>query len=155
MAINNVKTPGTSVLQEQVSRFRPGDKIKIDIDRNGSKKSFDVVLKNSDGNTSIIKKEDGLATVGAAFIELSADKMKSLGINYGVEVGEVDRNGAFAKKGITKGFIIQEINNQAIATVTDVEKVITYASTSKDKVLFIKGITATGKRKYELVELSE
>lgn len=155
VAINNVKTPGTSVLQEQVSRFRPGDKIKIDIDRNGSKKSFDVVLKNSDGNTSIIKKEDGLATVGAAFIELSADKMKSLGINYGVEVGEVDRNGAFAKKGITKGFVIQEINNQAVATVSDVEKVITYASTSKDKVLFIKGITATGKRKYELVELSE
>lgn len=155
VAINNVKTPGTSMLQEQVSRFRPGDKIKIEVDRNGSKKSFDVVLKNSDGNTSIIKKEDGLATVGAAFIELSPEKMKNLGINYGVEVGEVDRSGAFYKKGITKGFIIQEINNQAVTTVAEVEKAISIAGTSKDKVLFIKGITATGKRKYELVELSE
>lgn len=154
-AINNVKTPTTSVLQEQVSRFRPGDKIKMEVDRFGSKKTFDVVLKNSDGNTSIVKKEDGLATVGAAFKELTAEQKKSLGINNGVEVGEVDKSGAFYKKGITKGFIIQEINNQPVGSVGAVEQIITAAGTSKDKVLFIKGISSTGKREYKLVELSE
>lgn len=154
-AVNGVKTPSTSVLQEQVSRFRPGDKIKMEIDRQGSTMAFDVMLKNSDGNTEIIKKEDGLATVGAAFIELSTEKKKELGISYGVEVGDVDRNGAFAKQGITKGFVIQEINNQPVNGITGVEKVIDSIAASKDKVLFIKGISPTGKRDYKMVKLTE
>lgn len=155
VSVNGVKTPSSSVLQEQVSRFRPGDKIKVEVDRLGTKKSFDVTLKNSDGNTEIIKKEDGLAIVGAAFLELSDEKKKDLGISYGVEVGDVDRNGAFAKQGITKGFVIQEINNQPVNGISGAEKIIDNVASSKDKVLFIKGISSTGKRDYKMVKLAE
>lgn len=155
VSINGVKTPSSSVLQEQVSRFRPGDKIKLEVDRVGTKNSLDVILKNSDGNTEIVKKEDGLAIVGAAFIELSAEKKNDLGISYGVEVGDVDRNGAFAKQGISKGFVIQEIDNQPINSVVIAERMIETIASSKDKVLFIKGITPTGKRDYKMVKLAD
>ena len=89
-AINGVKVKGVSELQDQVNRFRPGDKVKVDIIRGSSTKTYDVTLKNSSGNTSVVKKGDGIAAVGAAFKELSADKKKDLGVSYGVEVAGVD-----------------------------------------------------------------
>ena len=154
-AINGVKVKGVSELQDQVNRFRPGDKVKVDIIRGSSTKTYDVTLKNSSGNTSVVKKGDGIAAVGAAFKELSADKKKDLGVSYGVEVAGVDNGGKFYKEGINKGFIIQKINNQPVSSPSQVENIITSTAGSQDKVLFISGITSSGARKYYAVDLSE
>ena len=154
-AINGVKVKGVSELQDQVNRFRPGDKVKVDIIRGSSTKTYDVTLKNSSGNTSVVKKGDGIAAVGAAFKELSADKKKDLGVSYGVEVAGVDNGGKFYKEGISKGFIIQKINNQPVSSPSQVENIITSTAGSQDKVLFISGITPSGARKYYAVDLSE
>lgn len=154
-AINGVKVKGVSELQDQVNRFRPGDKVKVDIIRGSSTKTYDVTLKNSSGNTSVVKKGDGIAAVGAAFKELSADKKKDLGVSYGVEVAGVDNGGKFYKEGISKGFIIQKINNQPVSSPSQVENIITSTAGSHDKVLFISGITPSGARKYYAVDLSE
>lgn len=154
VSVNGVKTPSSSILQEQVSRFRPGDKINVEVNRFGTKKNFEVVLKNSEGTTSIIKKEDGLALAGAAFKDLTDEQKKNLGISYGVEVAGVDKDGAFARKGINKGFIILEIENQPIRSVKDIERVISHIGNTNDKVLFIKGITPTGQKRFEAVELN-
>lgn len=155
VAINGVKVRTSGELQEQVNKFRPGDKVKVDIVRGNSDKSYDVTLKNNAGNTSVVKKEDGIATVGAAFKELSAEKKKSLGINSGVEVAGVDNAGKFHQEGIMKGFIIQKINNQSVSTVNQVESIITAtANSSSDKGLFITGITPNGSRKYYAVNLA-
>lgn len=152
-AINGVKTPSSSMLQEQVSRFRPGDKISVDVDRYGKKMSFDVILKNIEGTTSIVKKTDGMSVIGAVFKDLTDEKRNSIGLKYGVEVAGVDKGGAFAKAGINKGFIIQEINNSVVNSANEVEQLITRISNSEDKVLFIKGISSVGKTEYKLVEL--
>lgn len=154
-AINGVKVKGVSELQDQVNRFRPGDKVKVDVIRGSSTKTYDVTLKNSSGNTSVVKKGDGIAAVGAAFKELSTDKKKDLGVSYGVEVAGVDNGGKFYKEGISKGFIIQKINNQPVSSPSQVENIITSTAGSQDKVLFISGITPSGARKYYAVDLSE
>jgi Do/DeqQ family serine protease len=154
-AINGVKVKSVSELQDQVNRFRPGDKVKVDIMRGNSSKSYDVTLKNSSGSTSVVKKGDGIASVGAAFKELTADKKKDLGVSYGVEIAGVDNGGKFYKEGITKGFVIQKINNQPVSSASQVENIITSTANSQDKVLFISGITPSGARKYYAVDLSE
>lgn len=155
VAVNDVKTPSSSVLQEQISRFRPGDKVKVTVDRYGTKKEFDVTLKNIEGTTETIKKIDSTASAGVVFKELSDEQKKKYGISYGVEVVDADRNGAFAKKGITKGFIIQEMNNTPIQSPKEAESIIERAGNSKDKVIFIKGITPSGKTHYDAIVLSE
>lgn len=66
----------------------------------------------------------------------------------------VDKDGAFARKGINKGFIILEIENQPIRSVKDIERVISHIGNTSDKVLFIKGITPTGQKRFEAVELN-
>ena len=155
VAVNNTKVKTVGELQDQINRFRPGDKVKLTVKRGNSDKIFDVTLKNSEGNTSIVKKTDGLSAVGAAFIELTDEKKKDLGISYGVEVAGVDGNGKFNKAGIQKGFVIQKINEQSVNSVTDVEKIIQSASTGRDKVLFIVGINPSGNRRYYAIDLSE
>ena len=155
VAINGLKIRTSGELQDQVNRFRPGDKVKVDVVRAGATKSYDVTLKNNSGSTSVVKKEDGVATVGASFKDLSEDKKKSLGISYGVEVTGVDNAGKFHKEGIVKGFIIQKINNQPVSSANQVEGIIASAANSQDKALFISGITSTGARKYYAVDLSE
>lgn len=156
VAVNGTKIKGASELQEQISRFRPGDKVKVTVKRGNADKTFDIVLKNSSGNTSIVKKEDGLAIVGAAFKELTAEKKKEYGISYGVEVAGVDNAGKFHKEGITKGFVIQKINNQPVSTPSEVENFIQQAANGQDKVIFVSGFyPATGTRKYYAIELND
>jgi len=154
VAINGVKVKTSGELQDQVNRFRPGDKVKVDIVRAGANKSYDVTLKNSSGSTSVVKKEDGIAVVGAAFKELSADKKKELGISSGVEVAGVDNKGKFHAFGIGTGFVILEVNNQPVSNVSGIESAIQRAASSERKVLFISGITTTGARKYYAIPLS-
>ncbi|MDU1889415.1 MAG: Do family serine endopeptidase [Dysgonomonas sp.] len=154
-SINGTKVRNVSELQEQVNKFRPGDKVKVAIKRGNSDKTFDITLKNSSGSTSVVKKSDAIGSAGAAFKELTAEKKKQLGISYGVEVTGVDNSGNFHKEGIQKGFIIQKINNQPVSTVSEVEKIISATANGQDKVLFISGITANGSKKYYAVDLGD
>jgi len=155
VAINGVKVRTSGELQDQVNRFRPGDKVKVDIMRDTTSRSYTVTLKNSSGNTSPVKKKDGIATVGAAFRDIPENRKKSLGISYGVEVAGVDNTGKFHKEGIMKGFIIRKINNQPVSSASQVENLIASTANSPDKVLFIAGITPAGAKKYYAVDLGE
>ena len=57
--------------------------------------------------------------------------------------------------GITKGFIIQKVNDETMKSVEDLQQVVKDASTSKEPVLIIRGIYPTGKKAYFVVDLSE
>src|SRR5690606_40658448 len=47
--IVDVKISGNSALIETIGRHRPGDKVKITVNRKGKEIEFDVTLKNSIG----------------------------------------------------------------------------------------------------------
>ena len=49
VAVNGVKIKSSSALQEQISKYRPGDKVELTINRNGSTKKFTVELRNAQG----------------------------------------------------------------------------------------------------------
>lgn len=151
--INGVSVKSVSQLQDQVNRYRPGDKIKVQVMRGNNTRTFDVTLKNNSGNTSVVKKEDGIAVVGASFKELSDEKKKEFGLRHGVEVTGVDNKGKFHNEGIRAGFIILELNNQPVSTASEVETAIQRAANSERKVLFISGINANGSRKYYAIPL--
>ena len=55
--------------------------------------------------------------------------------------------------GISRGFIIQKVNDQSINTIDDLQKAVKEASTSKEPVLYIQGIYPTGKKAYFAVAL--
>lgn len=155
VAVNKTKIRNVGELQDYVNRYRPGDKVELTIDRNGNKSNISVVLKNSSGSTSVVKKTDGLAAVGAAFKNLSEEQKKQYGVSYGVEVAGVDDNGRFKKGGIAKGFIIMKINNKPVSSAEEVEQIIEAVGQSQDKGLFISGFYANGRTKYYAIDLNE
>ncbi|SHF72676.1 Do family serine endopeptidase [Dysgonomonas macrotermitis] len=154
-AVNNTKVRNVGELQEQVNRYRPGDKVDLTIDRYGSQKKITVELKNSSGNTSVVKKTDGLAIIGAAFKELTPEQKKQYGVSYGVQVAGVDNGGRFKKEGIEKGFIIMKINNQSVSSSEEAESIIQSVGKSQDKGLFISGFYPNGRTRYYAIDLGE
>ncbi|MDL2245884.1 trypsin-like peptidase domain-containing protein, partial [Parabacteroides sp. OttesenSCG-928-J18] len=47
VGVNNVTIRTASALQEQISKYRPGDKVKVEVDRYGKKQTFTVELRNA------------------------------------------------------------------------------------------------------------
>ena len=152
-AIDGKKLTKMAELQEMMAGKRPGDKVSITFLRNKKSSTVNVVLKNAQGNTNVVKTAD-LDILGANFREITAAQKSQLNTNYGLEVIKVN-NGAMKDAGITKGFIIQRANDQTIRTLDELQKVVKEASTSKDPVLYIQGIYPTGKKGYFAVVLSK
>ena len=152
-AIDGKKLTKMAELQEMMAGKRPGDKVSITFLRNKKSSTVNVVLKNAQGNTNVVKTAD-LDILGANFREITAAPKSQLNTNYGLEVIKVN-NGAMKDAGIAKGFIIQRANDQTIRTLDELQKVVKEASTSKDPVLYIQGIYPTGKKGYFAVVLSK
>ena len=144
-----------SDLQEAISTHKPGDKIRMSVDRKGKAMTIDLVLKNSEGNTDAVSRIDE-SSIGAAFLELSDKEMSNLGISYGVKVVGVDRDGKFFRAGIRKGDVILAVNNLRVSKKDDVEKVVSdVVKSSSDKVLFVKLLNTNGRINYVAVDLRD
>ena len=153
VAINGVATPTVAILQEQIARYRPGDKVKIEYFRGKDKKEADATLKNSDGNTEVTKASN-IDMLGATLKEASDELKNKLRIRGGVEVAKV-KEGQFKKAGIRDGFVILDINGERIMNVKNVEAVFQALMRGeiRDKVMFIKGLYPNGRAAYYAVPL--
>ncbi len=146
------KVHNMAELQENLTMYRPGDKVEVTILRNKKEKTLDVTLKNMQGNTEVVKKFD-LSMLGAAFKPISDDVKRHLGVSYGLEVTGVDK-GKFADAGIKKGFVILKVNGDKITSEEDLANALKEANQSPERVLFISGYYMSGRRANYAVELS-
>lgn len=154
-SINNVDIPNFAGLQNQLSRYRPGDKVKVGVERDGKNLSFSVELKNDEGNTEIKRSTDVMSGLGATFSEIPTNKKQQLGISNGVEVSDVTSNGLFKKEGINKGFIILRINNMPVNSEKDIAKIIASVNSSnQDKVILVAGFYPRGRTQYIAIDIS-
>ena len=152
-SIDGKKVTKMAELQEILASKRPGDKISITYLHNKKSVTKNVTLKNTKGNTNVVKEAD-LDVLGANFREVTAEQKSQLGINYGLEVIKVN-SGAIKEAAIPKGFIIQKANNQPIKSIDDPQEAVKAASTDGEPVLFIKGIHPSGKSDYYTVKLEQ
>lgn len=152
VSIDGKKVSKMAELQEIMANKRPGDKVSLTYLHNKKKTTKTVTLKNAQGTTKVMKTAD-LDVLGGTFAPVTSSTKEQLGINYGLEVVKVG-SGAFQKAGIQKGFVILQANDATIRTVSDLQEVVKQASTSKDPVLYIKGMWPTGKRDYFAVQVN-
>lgn len=152
-AINGKKIKTMNELQETIVQYRPGDKVTVTLIRDKKEKKFEVELKNSRGNTDIVKDAD-MEVLGAAFQEVPDETRRQLNIGYGVQVSTI-RNGLMKDAGIQRGFIILKINNRQIRTADEIEQIYKEAASSPDQVLFISGVYPSGRRANYAISLSD
>jgi len=156
IAIEDVKVKSLAELQEQVGRYRPGDIIQVSVNRNGKEQVFQVELRNRSGNTGVVKTVD-LAQLGAKFQPINSNTKFKFGINGGLEVVSVERNGRFAKAGVLKGYIILKANKMTINSEDDLEEIYEQVINNKedDEVLLLTGVYPNGHVVYYAVDLNE
>lgn len=153
--INGERIKNSGTMQAAMSKYRPGDKIKVKYYRDNKAHVTTITLKNNQGDTSIVKSSD-IFDLGCTFREVKSDKLKELQINSGLEVIGV-KDGKFKNAGIKNGFIILEINDQKVSKAEDVEKIYKSIMTdaTAEKVMLIIGVYPTGKKMYYAVDLRD
>ena len=117
------KTVNTSPeLQELIARKRPGDKVVLDLVRNGKNKQLTVTLKSNSGTTKVNKKEHQvlLGMLGADFEVIDTEIAKKNNIDGGVRVTSIFAGKLRKETQIREGFIITQIDGRKIKTVNDV-----------------------------------
>ena len=134
-----------------IAQKRPGDKVTLTYLHNKKKHTKEVTLRNEQGNTKVVKNAD-MDVLGADFREITKAQKEQLEISYGLEVMKVSA-GKIKDAGVPKGFIIQRVNDEPMKTMEDLQNAVKEASTSKEPVLYIKGIYPTGKSGYFAVDL--
>ena len=132
-------------LQEQISQFKPGDKVNITVFRQDKELEILVTLKNLNGEENLISIEETsvIKSLGAKFSDLDTKEKKELNIENGIKVEEV-LAGKLRSIGIREGFIITKINHSPIKNVKNFTDVI---SNLKGGVL-IEGFYESGKREF-------
>jgi Do/DeqQ family serine protease len=143
ISIDESRVNSSAELQEVVSKYRPGEKVKVVLKRDGNLKQFDVVLRNLEGNTEVVKKSDLFDLLGASFEPLSEHEKQSLGIRNGVKVKSV-KPGKFMKVGIPEGFILTSVNKKPVSSVNDIETILK----ESEGGVIIEGVNRNGSRSY-------
>lgn len=111
-------------LLEEIGKRRPGDKVALEVIRNGKTQIINVYLKNKEGNTEITTKKtnDVLSVLGAEISEVSATEKRELGIEGGVKVNKINGGKIGKETDMKEGFIITRMGGQPIKSLEDFTK---------------------------------
>ncbi|MGZ3921882.1 MAG: Do family serine endopeptidase, partial [Bacteroidia bacterium] len=150
--IQDVNVKSVSELQEQISKYRPGDKVSATVLRNNKELNLAVVLKTMDNTTRLIKKSEivkqSVNALGAEFTEVDNNELSKLRIGNGVKVGKLNE-GKLAQVGIKEGFIITSIDKKKVSNVDDIKNLLS----NKNGSVLIEGFYPNGARAYYGFEL--
>ncbi|WP_044175279.1 Do family serine endopeptidase [Flectobacillus major] len=152
--VDGVETKSSSKLMELVGRKRPGETVVVTVNRDGTLKDFNVVLKNKDGNTNIVKGEATAAVItseylGATIANLTEAEKSKLKLTGGVKLTEVNPEGRLGYQGIEKGLIISKIDDKAVKDAKEANDLL---QNRKGRVK-IEGLDLSGTRYFYVVVL--
>ncbi|MBL7952656.1 MAG: trypsin-like peptidase domain-containing protein [Flavobacteriales bacterium] len=138
--VNNVPQ-----LQEQVGKFRPGNKVPVTVFRKGEEQVFDMTLRGKEGTAvaAVDTRSVGSSSLGAEFGAASVSELKSLGLEHGVKVTTIN-GGKFRSSGIKEGFIITRIDQEAIKDPAQLAKLLE----NKRGGVLVEGVYPNGTRAY-------
>jgi serine protease Do len=132
--INGVITNSIPQMTEQIARYKPGDKISITYSRNNKEYTTNAVLKNIDGNTSIVK-TTVMDALGADLVTLDPSDAAKLGVKGGVYVDNIS-SGLLKKQTTMKpSFIILKAGGEQINSVESLKTIL-----EKNKKVQIEGV---------------
>ncbi len=121
LRVNEVNVNSVAELQEQISKYRPNDKVDVLIKRDNKRKQFEVVLRNTEGSTEIVRPDDLI--MGAKFDELSDGDREEYNISNGVKITDAGE-GYLSELGLRSGTIVLRINGNSVQRVSEVKDIL-------------------------------
>jgi len=143
--VGNIQVNNVTQLQEQVGKFRPGNKVPVTVVRKGNEQVFDMTLRGKEGTTvaSVETRSATSGMLGAEFQLPSTQELKALNLTNGVKVTAVN-GGKFRSTGIREGFIIISIDQVPVKDPAQLEQMLA----NKRGGVLVEGVYANGKRAY-------
>ena len=134
---------GTAV-QEIINQHSPGDKVELEISRDGKVLKLKTTLIGKDTQEMNAYNQQGNVNLfGAQLVPAPREELEKLGLKAGVKVASVDK-GKVRDAGIKPGFIITYINNNPVSSPQDVAAEVKKARRS----LLIEGFDPSGNLYY-------
>ena len=142
LSVNNITVNSNAQLIGVIGQYRPGDRVKVKLQRNGDIIEKEITLKNLEGTEEMHRDTDSFynEVLGIRAQALPSSLKSELGINYGLKIVEV-KEGIFKQKGITDDFIILSVNYQKVSSESDLKKALSSDRNGKTR---IEGTNSTG-----------
>jgi len=136
-------------LQEQVAKYRPGDKVKVGVWRDKKWVEIEVALKNRSGRAELndfaADAEANFSSLGADFVQPSAEEMQKLRIKGGAKIKTLNQ-GKLRSAGIQQGFIVTKIDDTMVDGPNTLKEAL--SSKAKGEGILIEGVYPNGTRAY-------
>lgn len=147
-AIQDVPVNTVSELHEQIAKYRPGDKVNVNLMRNDKEMNLALTLKSLENTTSLVKKTEvpktNIGKLGVALIEVESTELAKLKIGNGVKIAELAPTSKLANAGMKEGFIITSINKRKVLNVKEANTILSETSGG----VLIEGIYPNGTKAY-------
>ena len=146
--INGVAVNTASQLQEQVARFRPGDKIKVSYLRGSDTNTTEATLRNATGTTGVVREDASAASIkyeGATVAAVPARDLAKLGLEGGAKISGI-KGSNFRETGMADGFIITRIDKNQVTKPADVKKYLDQARQNSGAL--VEGVYPDGRKAY-------
>ena len=123
--VNGMEVNSLAQLLEVIGQHNPGQQLEVRIIRNGTSRSFDVVLRTEDGSSRIVSRADEFYNerLGATFSPLSREERNTYDLRVGLQVVSLSE-GLMNKGGIRKGFIMTNVNGYAVNSESGLESAL-------------------------------
>lgn len=141
--IDSTAVRDAASVQEKVNSYHPGDSAKLTVIRDGKEKVLDVVFKSVSAETGTVAEDGSVAFYGAKIRTAPEETLRRLGLRKGVEVVSVGP-GKLAEAGVSEGFVILYVNNEAVSSPKDIMNIIK----KSDRAVYVEGVSKSGKASY-------
>lgn len=150
LKVAGVEVNSSSRLQEEVGKYRPGDKVVFTVRRKSSVMDMEATLLNADGKAKLetVATNEEDSYLGMKLSVISREEKLALGVKSGVKVTELE-SGAFKNAGIPNQFVITHVNNEPVYSPKGVVSVLK----SLTGAITIEGLTKDKQEKVYAVKL--
>ncbi|MFW6103590.1 MAG: Do family serine endopeptidase [Bacteroidota bacterium] len=121
LEVNGQSVKSSGKLLEIIGQKRPGDKVTLLVNRFGEKMEFEVTLRNQEGETRMVEKEEKaiLDILGVNVEKIDRKTARKLDIPGGVKITRLYPGKLKSQTDIREGFIITKVNEQEVTNVDD------------------------------------
>jgi len=165
--VNGIDVSSLPSLQEQLSKHRPGDKVRLDVRRQGTRRQMEVTLTDRRGTTELDESylqpiavpqatapttppataPDVLEHWGVQLAETPPSLKQQLKLRGGLIVQNM-RDGAWKRQGLKRGFILLRVDGRPVLTSKDVELAVRQAQRDGQDGVLLEGMYSNGERAY-------
>ncbi len=125
LSVNGKEVNRPNELQAKIGTYNPGDKVELEIWRDGKNITIDAVLQGRNGEISAGEKNEktkeskAVTDLGMTVKDLNNRQLSELNLDAGVVVIDVEKRSAAAEARLSQGDIIYEVAGDKINSVAE------------------------------------